>query len=93
MSNVRVDPRVALVIDAGAEWVDLAGVVLGGRATMLRADHPDLRGPLSRWHDKYRQRLAGEGFRMFSEQVEELWFLRLVPEHISSWDHAVDPRP
>jgi hypothetical protein len=88
LSNVRTDPRVALVIDSGREWTDLAGVVLHGDATPLRADHPDLRGPISRWFEKYRGFLAGQGFRRFSQDVEELWFLRFIPDCFSSWDHA-----
>src|SRR5439155_13083264 len=51
--NVRADARVALAFDTGREWPELTGVTLRGRARLLRPKHPDLRGPMSRWFDKY----------------------------------------
>jgi PPOX class probable F420-dependent enzyme len=88
LENVRRDPRVALLFDAGRTWIELAGAVVHGKAEALEPSHPDLRRPLSRWHDKYRLQLAGGGFRRFTESIQELWFLRVVPERITSWDHA-----
>ena|SRR5205823_1823445 len=89
--NVRADARVALAFDTGREWPELTGVTLRGRARLLRPKHPDLRGPMSRWFDKYRERLSGQGFRRLAETVDELWFLRVNPDLVAWWDHGEGP--
>ncbi len=89
--NVRTDPRVALAVDAGRQWDELGGVVLTGRAWLLRPEHPDLRGPISRWYDKYRERFGPRGYRLFTEAVRELWFVRIHPERVAWWDHGEGP--
>jgi len=88
VANVRSDPHVALVLDAGQAWVELAGVELQGTAQLLEPSHPDLRRPISKWHDKYRLLLSGGGFRRFTEAIPQLWFLRVWPERMRWWDHA-----
>lgn len=89
-ANASVEPRVALTVDVGRSWVELAGVEILGRAELLGADHPQMRGPISTWHEKYRPLLGGEGFGRFAEEVRGLGFLRVVPERIRAWDHARD---
>jgi len=86
--NASADPRVALTIDLGRSWVEIAGIEVRGRAQLLPAEHPDMRGPISAWHEKYRPLLAGEGFSRFAEEVRWLAFLRVEPERVSAWDHA-----
>jgi Pyridoxamine 5'-phosphate oxidase len=89
--NIRQEPRVSLLFDVGTNWVDLAGATIGARAELLPPTHVELRRPLAMWHDKYRMLLAGDGFRRFSQDVVQLWFVRAVPRAISSWDHASRP--
>src|SRR5262249_45000171 len=91
LANIRRDTRVALAFDVGTEWEDLAGVVMSGIARPLRPGHPDLRAPMSRWYEKYRERFARQGFRMFSEATRDLWFLRVTPQELASWDHGAGP--
>jgi nitroimidazol reductase NimA-like FMN-containing flavoprotein (pyridoxamine 5'-phosphate oxidase superfamily) len=86
--NAVVDARVALTIDLGRSWVEIAGIEIRGRAELLPAEHAEIRAPISAWHEKYRPLLAGEGFSRFSEEVEGLGFLRIAPERIAAWDHA-----
>jgi general stress protein 26 len=87
-SNANLDPRVALTVDLGRSWVELAGILVRGTAEPLAHDHPSLRKPISAWHEKYRSLLAADGFARFSEEVESLGFLRVTPERIAVWDHA-----
>ncbi len=87
-ANASADPRVALTVDIGRSWVELAGIVVRGTAELLPHDHPSMRAPISAWHDKYRSLLAADGFARFAEEVEALAFLRIVPERIVAWDHA-----
>jgi hypothetical protein len=82
------DPRVSLVIDRGRDWNELAGVGLEGRAELFPAEHPDIRGPMSAWHEKYRSMLAGDGFERFTEAVPTLGFIRVEPVRVRTWDHA-----
>jgi nitroimidazol reductase NimA-like FMN-containing flavoprotein (pyridoxamine 5'-phosphate oxidase superfamily) len=87
-ANASADPRVALTVDLGRSWVELAGIQVVGRAELLPAEDAELRTPISAWHEKYRPLLAGEGFGRFAQAVRGLGFLRVVPTSISAWDHA-----
>ncbi len=87
------DPRVSILIDQGREWTELSGVRVEGVAEAMPAEHPDLRGPMSSWHDKYRPLFGGPGFERFADQVPQLGFLRVVPSTVEAWDHRryLDP--
>lgn len=87
--NVERDPRVAVSFQRGRNWRELAGAVLLGRAEPLVPEHPALRGVMSAWFEKYRLLLAGGGFRDYAEQVESPGMLRVRPERLAAWDHAV----
>jgi nitroimidazol reductase NimA-like FMN-containing flavoprotein (pyridoxamine 5'-phosphate oxidase superfamily) len=82
------DPRVSLTIDRGHDWRELAGVAIDGVADLLPAEHPEMRAPMSAWHEKYRAMLAGDGFERFTEAVPQLGFLRVEPLDVRTWDHA-----
>jgi hypothetical protein len=81
------DPRVSIVIDRGVEWSELSGLRAEGVAEALPGEHPDLREPMSAWHEKYRTFLAGDGFERFATDVPALGFLRVPPGRVDSWDH------
>jgi hypothetical protein len=87
--HVAREPRVAVLIDVGRDWVDLTGVRVEGVAEAMPAEHPDLRDPMSAWHEKYRAALAGEGFERLTDAVEALGFLRIAPSRVDAWDHRV----
>jgi PPOX class probable F420-dependent enzyme len=87
-ANVERDPRVAVTIDLGRSWVEIAGIEIRGRAEPLPAEHASMRKPISAWHEKYRPLLAGDGFSRFAEEISGLGFLRVVPERVVAWDHA-----
>ncbi len=82
------DPRVSLTIDRGRDWSELAGVGVDGVADLMPAEHPEMRAPMSAWHEKYRSMLAGDGFERFTETVPQLGFLRVEPLRVRTWDHA-----
>jgi len=81
------DPRVSVLIDRGRDWTELTGARVEGVAELMPAEHPDLRAPMSAWHDKYRTLLAGEGFEQLADAVPILGFLRVVPAVVATWDH------
>lgn len=87
-ANVSADPRVALSIDLGRSWVEIAGIEIRGVAEPLPAEHETMRRPISAWHEKYRPLLSGDGFARFAEEIRGLGFLRVVAERVAAWDHA-----
>jgi nitroimidazol reductase NimA-like FMN-containing flavoprotein (pyridoxamine 5'-phosphate oxidase superfamily) len=89
-TNASADPRVALTIDLGRAWVEIAGVEIRGRAELIAAVHPDMRTAMSAWHEKYRSLLTGDGFSRFTGEVPDIGFLRVGLEHVAAWDHARD---
>jgi PPOX class probable F420-dependent enzyme len=87
--NAEHDARVALSFSTGRSWREYAGIVLLGRAEPLVPEHPALRGVMSQWFEKYRLKLSGGGFRDYARQVESPGMLRVRPERIAGWDHAL----
>jgi hypothetical protein len=81
------DPRVSIVIDRGIDWAEMSGIRVEGVAEPLPAEHPDLRAPMSAWHEKYRAMLSVDGFERFTTDVPALGFLRVVPGRLDAWDH------
>jgi general stress protein 26 len=82
------DARISLLIDRGRQWNDLSGVRIEGVAELLPAEHPDLREPMSAWHEKYRTLFTGDGFERFAASTPKLGFLRIVPAVVDAWDHG-----
>ncbi len=87
-ANLRHEPRVALALERGRDWTELAGVVVHGVGSLLAPQDPLVRAPISAWHEKYRPYLAGEGFRRLTEDLADLAFLRVEPLRVTGWDHA-----
>ena len=87
--NLVRDPRVVLQIDRGVSWTEQAGVLVSGVAELLSPDDPGTKRALSAWFDKYRGELAGYGFAAYTEQVGEPVMIRVRPERMSTWLHAV----
>lgn len=85
--HVGRDPRVAVLIARGREWIELAGVRIEGVAERMPAEHPDLREPMSAWHDKYRGVFGDGGFDRFAQTTPALGFLRVAPSRVDAWDH------
>jgi hypothetical protein len=83
-ADLRADPRVAVVVDAGEDYADLRGVELRGRVEVVgevpRTGEPvpELEGPEQAFADRY------SGGTMVHDG-RHAW-LKLVPEKITSWD-------
>jgi hypothetical protein len=83
-ADLRADPRVAVVVDAGEHYAELRGVELRGRAEVVgevpRTGEPvpELEGPEQAFADRY----LGGGM---VHDGRHGW-LRVVPEKITSWD-------
>jgi hypothetical protein len=83
-TNLQRDPRVSVMVDGGAGYLELHGVELLGRVEPVgaapRGSEPDtdLEVPERLFGDKY----AGG---QFSADGAHAW-VRLIPEKIVSWD-------
>jgi hypothetical protein len=83
-ADVQGDHRVAVIIDAGTDFMELRGVEIRGRATPVgeapRTGEPvpELENPEKLFADKYA------GGRIHHDR-RHAW-LKVVPEKISSWD-------
>jgi hypothetical protein len=81
------DPRVSIVLERGREWSEIVGVRVEGVAETYPAEHPDLRGPMSAWHEKYRSMFTSDSFERFTHEVPALGFIRVPPARVDAWDH------
>ncbi|MFN8232292.1 MAG: pyridoxamine 5'-phosphate oxidase family protein [Actinomycetota bacterium] len=89
--NLEADPRLSVVVDRGRSWMELAGVRIDGTGELSPVEHPDMRGPMSAWHEKYRGAVAGEGFEQLARDVPALGFVRVLTTAVRTWDHARAP--
>jgi len=82
--NLRRDPRVCMVAEAGGGGGDIRGVTVLGRAEFL-GDGPERRALIERFHEKY-PRLASlwSGRAMPANRV----MFKIAPERVKSWGLA-----
>lgn len=82
-TDLRRDPRVGVVVDAGTAYGELRGAELRGRVDVVGevprtgADVPELAMPERLYAEKYRGVVVHDG--------RHAW-LRVTPEKIVSWD-------
>jgi PPOX class probable F420-dependent enzyme len=82
--NLRRDPRVCVVAEAGGGGADIRGVTVLGRAEFL-ADGPERLALIERFHEKYRRLATLWGGRaMPANRV----MFRIAPERVRSWGLA-----
>ncbi|WP_232664442.1 pyridoxamine 5'-phosphate oxidase family protein [Pseudonocardia sp. TRM90224] len=88
-ADLQHDPRMAVVVDTGEDYLQLRGVELRGRVEVVgevpRTGEPcpELDGPEQAFADRYSGGVVGHDGR-------HAW-LRLVPEKITSWDFRKIP--
>jgi PPOX class probable F420-dependent enzyme len=82
--NLRRDPRVCVVAEAGGGGADIRGVTVLGRAEFL-TDGPERRALAERFHEKYPRLASLWGGRALP--ANRVMF-RIVPKHVKSWGLA-----
>ena len=85
--NLRRDPRVAVLAEAGSRYEELRGVSIDGRAELVDEDprRIDLACLIER---RYRAAPGGAALRERAERGSRKRTMVLVhPERIRSWDH------
>jgi PPOX class probable F420-dependent enzyme len=79
--NLRHDPRVCVVAEAGGGGEDIRGVTVTGRAEFL-ADGAERRALIERFHEKYPRLSNLWGSRtMPANRV----MFKIAPERVKSW--------
>jgi PPOX class probable F420-dependent enzyme len=82
--NLRRDPRVCVVAEAGGGGGDIRGVTLLGRAEFL-GDDAERRALIERFHEKYpRLATLWGGRAMPANRV----MFRIAPERVKGWGLA-----
>jgi PPOX class probable F420-dependent enzyme len=79
--NLRRDPRVSVVAEAGGGGTPICGVAVQGRAEFL-PDGPERRALVDRFHRKYAElKSFWGGQAMPSDRV----MFRILPERVREW--------
>jgi PPOX class probable F420-dependent enzyme len=80
--NLRRDPRVSVVAEAGGHGETLRGMALQGRAEFL-ADGPERRALVARFHKKYSDL---RGYWGGDDMPADRVMFRIVPTRVRQWD-------
>ncbi len=84
VKNIRRDPRVSLLVESGAEYNQLKGVVFYGRAEIIE-DRDTIIETLLAASGREDSEATREGM---SRTVAKRVLIRVKPERVVSWDHA-----
>lgn len=95
--NLRRDPRIACLVEAGEDYFELRGVSLRGRARLVE-DYDDIRALGARVAQRMAQRMAGDrtgemdlgelGNQVVDQQARKRVGVVVEAERVASWDHA-----
>ena len=84
VQNLRRDPRASLLIESGAEYSELKGVVLYGNAEVIE----DFDTVVDTLIAASGQRNEPEIREALKKNASKRVVIRLKPERIVSWDHS-----
>jgi PPOX class probable F420-dependent enzyme len=86
--NLRRDPRVTALVEAGEQYQELRGVMIRGKAEIIE-DRPEVEDVQVAFAHKYVGGPFPEGAEdLIRARAAKRVAIRIVPERITSWDHA-----
>jgi PPOX class probable F420-dependent enzyme len=86
--NLRRDPRLAMMVEAGTTYDTLRGVTLEGTATIIQeSDGDEYWAAAISVYERYTGSYAEEAKPVVEFMMNKRIVVRLVPERIRSWDH------
>jgi PPOX class probable F420-dependent enzyme len=95
--NLRRDPRMVFMVEAGDSYDTLRGVSLEGPATILdEADGDEYWAAARSVYERYTGTYSEDAQAALEFMMRKRIAVRLVPERIRSWDHrklGLDPMP
>lgn len=84
--NLRRDPRVTVLVEAGDTYDQLRGVSIEGRAEVIDDAEALFEVGISVW-ERYTGPYTEELRPMVETMLSKRIAIRIVPERIRSWDH------
>ena len=81
--NIRRNPRVALMVEAGSAYAELKGVMARGLCEIV--EDPDGVNQVFAWMAEQRGETRSPGA---ARSAPKRVVLKLVPQNIVSWDHS-----
>jgi PPOX class probable F420-dependent enzyme len=89
-ANLRKNPKMSFTVDAGEEFSSYHGVMIQGNAEFV--DDPEF---LERYYLAWTYRHFGSDADPYCKQITGAprCVIRLVPEHIVTWDHRLMAAP
>lgn len=85
--NIERNSKVAFMVEAGTTYNTLKGVLIRGRAELIR-DVDMCAGVLTRVHQKMTGAMPTGIEEALRAQARKRVVIKVKPERISSWDHS-----
>ncbi len=85
--NIEREPKVAVMVEAGTTYDTLKGVLIRGRAELIR-DVDMCVGVLTRVHQKMTGAMPAGIEEALKTQARKRVVIKVTPERTSSWDHS-----
>ncbi len=85
--NIERNSKVAFMVEAGTTYDTLKGVLIRGRAELIR-DVDTCAGVLTRVHQKMTGAMPTGIEEALRAQARKRVVIKVKPERISSWDHS-----
>ncbi|MGW4245671.1 pyridoxamine 5'-phosphate oxidase family protein [Nocardia sp. NPDC004722] len=84
--NLRRDPRITVMLEAGDTYDQLRGISLEGRAEVIEDPEALFKVGISVW-ERYTGPYSEEMKPFVDQMLHKRVAVRVVPERIRSWDH------
>ncbi|MFE3194676.1 pyridoxamine 5'-phosphate oxidase family protein [Nocardia sp. NPDC059240] len=84
--NLRRDPRITVMLEAGDTYDQLRGISLEGRAEVIEDAEALFKVGISVW-ERYTGPYSEEMKPFVDQMLHKRVAVRVVPERVRSWDH------
>ncbi|AYF75155.1 PPOX class F420-dependent oxidoreductase [Nocardia yunnanensis] len=84
--NLRRDPRITVMLEAGDTYDQLRGISLEGHAEIVEDPEALFRVGISVW-ERYTGPYSAEAKPFVEAMLNKRVAVRVVPERVRSWDH------
>ena len=88
VKNIRRDPRVTALVEAGSSYGELRGIIIDGRCEIIEGDRERTRAVMEAIGRRYGAEASPEAARPARQSPKRV-VLRLHPERFRSWDHRL----